>query len=76
MSEQLEVIDDRLERVTAVFERTAQIVQEIAEEMKILTHQIGVLTTGLVDIRLTAERQDQNITRLVGIVEKLIQAKG
>ena len=83
MSERLEVIDARLERLTAVSERTAQnvadtsaVVKEIAEEIKILTHQIGVMTTGLVDIRLTAERQEQNITRLVGIVEKLIQAKG
>ena len=90
MSERLEVIDARLEQLTAVSERTAQnvadisvisketsvIVKEIAEEIKILTHQIGVMTTGLVDIRLTAERQEQNITRLVGIVEKLIQAKG
>lgn len=83
MSERLEVIDARLERLTAVSERTAQnvadtsaVVKEISEEIKILTHQIGVMTTGLVDIRLTAERQEQNITRLVGIVEKLIQAKG
>ena len=83
MSERLEVIDARLEQLTEVSERTAQnvadtsaVVKEIAEEIKILTHQIGVMTTGLVDIRLTAERQEQNITRLVGIVEKLIQAKG
>ena len=83
MSERLEVIDARLEQLTAVSERTAQnvadtsaVVKEISEEIKILTHQIGVMTTGLVDIRLTAERQEQNITRLVGIVEKLIQAKG
>ena len=83
MSERLKVIDARLEQLTAVSERTAQnvadtsaVVKEISEEIKILTHQIGVMTTGLVDIRLTAERQEQNITRLVGIVEKLIQAKG
>ena len=83
MSERLEVIDARLEQLTAVSERTAQnvadtsaVVKEISEEIKILTHQIGVMTTGLVDIRLTVERQEQNITRLVGIVEKLIQAKG
>jgi uncharacterized protein (UPF0335 family) len=75
MSERLEVIDARLERLTAVCERTAENVKEISDELKILTYQIGVLTTGLVDIRLTAERQEQNITRLVGIVEKLIQDK-
>jgi hypothetical protein len=31
---------------------------------------------GLTEIRLTTERQEQNITRLVGIVEALIQQRG
>lgn len=44
--------------------------------MKALTQQVGLMTTGLTEIRLTAERQEQNITRLMGIVETLIQQKG
>jgi uncharacterized membrane protein len=73
--QRLEVIDARLERLTAITERTAQNVESMSEELKALTLQIGVLTTGLTDIRLTCERQEQNITRLVGIVETLIQTR-
>jgi hypothetical protein len=74
-SERLEVIDARLERLVAVSERTAQNVQEISQEVKALTQQVGLLTEGLMDIRLTCERQEQNITRLVGIVETLISER-
>lgn len=73
--QRLEVIDARLERLVAISERTAQNVQEMSQELKALTQQVGVLTTGLMDIRLTCERQEQNITRLVGIVETLIQER-
>ncbi len=75
-AERLDVIDARLERLTAVAERTADNVETISEEVKALTQQVGLMTTGLTEIRLTAERQEQNITRLVGIVETLIQQKG
>lgn len=82
-AERLDVIDVRLERLTAVVERTVNNVEAISEEvksisgeMKSLTQQVGLMTTGLTEIRLTAERQEQNITRLVGIVETLIQQKG
>ena len=75
MNERLDIIDARLERLTAITERTAKNVEEISQELKSLTQQVGVLTTGLVDIRLTAERQEQNITRLVGIVEKLLDGR-
>jgi hypothetical protein len=75
-AERLDVIEARLERLTAVAERTADNVEAISEEVKALTHQVGVMTIGLTEIRLTAERQEQNITRLVGIVEALIQQKG
>jgi hypothetical protein len=74
-AERLDVIDARLERLTAVAERTANNVETISEEVKALTHQVGLMTTGLTEIRLTAERQEQNITRLVGIVETLLQQK-
>jgi hypothetical protein len=75
-AERLDVIEARLERLTAVAERTADNVETISEGVKALTHQVGIMTTGLTEIRLTAERQEQNITRLVGIVETLIQQKG
>jgi len=75
-TERLDVIDARLERLTAVSERTADNVETISEGVKALTEQVGLMTTGLTEIRLTAERQEQNITRLVGIVETLIQQKG
>jgi septal ring factor EnvC (AmiA/AmiB activator) len=74
-NQRLEVIDARLERLTAVCERTAQNVMDISEEIRALTQQTGVLTEGLTEIRLTSERQEQNISRLVGIVEKLIEQK-
>jgi hypothetical protein len=74
-AERLDVIDARLERLTAVAERTANNVETISEEVKALTHQVGLMTTGLTEIRLTAERQEQNVTRLVGIVETLLQQK-
>lgn len=47
----------------------------MSEELKTLTQQVRLLTTGLMDIRLTCERQEQNITRFVGIVETLIQER-
>lgn len=89
-AEWLDAIDARLERIMAVAERTADNIEAISEEvksisgetkslsseMKALTQQVGLMTTGLTEIRLTAERQEQNITRLVGIVETLIQQKG
>ena len=75
-AERLDAIDARLERIMAVAERTADNVETISEEVKALTQQVGLMTTGLTEIRLTAERQEQNITRLVGIVETLIQQKG
>ncbi|NJR37691.1 MAG: hypothetical protein HC781_01215 [Leptolyngbyaceae cyanobacterium CSU_1_4] len=75
-AERWDVIDARLERLTAVVERTANNVETISEKMEALTQQVGLMTTGLTEIRLTAERQEQNITRLVGIVETLIQQKG
>jgi archaellum component FlaC len=82
-NERLDVMEARLERLTAVAERTADNVEAISEEvksisgeMKSLTQQVGLLTTGLTEIRLTAERQEQNITRLVNIVETLIIQKG
>ncbi|MBW4515491.1 MAG: hypothetical protein KME11_09725 [Timaviella obliquedivisa GSE-PSE-MK23-08B] len=75
-AERLDVIDARLERLTAVAERTADNVETISEGVKALTEQVGLMTMGLTEIRLTAERQEQNITRLVGIVETLIQQKG
>jgi methyl-accepting chemotaxis protein len=75
-AERLDVIDARLERLTAVVERTADNVETISEEVKALTHQVGLMTTGLTEIRLITERQEQNITRLVGIAETLIQQKG
>jgi hypothetical protein len=74
-NQRLEVIDAWLERLTAVCERTAQNVMDISEEIRALTQQTGVLTEGLTEIRLTTERQEQNISRLVGIVEKLIEQK-
>jgi chromosome segregation ATPase len=72
-TDQLDVIEARLERLTAVVERTADNVEAISEEVRSLTRQVGLLTTGLTEIRLTTERQEQNITRLVGIVETQIQ---
>jgi archaellum component FlaC len=82
-NERLDVMEARLERLTAVAERTADNVEAISEEvksisgeMKSLTQRVGLLTTGLTEIRLTAERQEQNITRLVNIVETLIIQKG
>jgi septal ring factor EnvC (AmiA/AmiB activator) len=74
-TDRLDVIEARLERLTAVVERTADNVEAIAEGVKSLTQQVGLLTNGLTEIRLTTERQEQNITRLVGIVETLIQQK-
>jgi archaellum component FlaC len=80
--DRLDVMEARMERLTAVVERTAVNVEAISEEVKLisreirsLTQQVGVMSTGLAEVRLTAERQEQNITRLVGIVETLIQQK-
>jgi predicted nucleic acid-binding Zn-ribbon protein len=75
-NDRLDVIEARLERLTAVAERTADNVEAISEEVKSLTQQVGILTMGLTEIRLTTERQEQNITRLVNIVETLITQKG
>jgi hypothetical protein len=75
-NDRLDVIESRLERLTAVAERTADNVEAISEEVKSLTQQVGILTMGLTEIRLTTERQEQNITRLVNIVETLIIQKG
>jgi archaellum component FlaC len=75
-NDRLDVIEARLERLTAVAERTADNVEAISEGVEALTQQVGLLTMGLTEIRLTTERQEQNITRLVGIVEALIQQRG
>ena len=58
-------LDARLDRANAISERTAANIEMLAQ-------QIGLLTEGLADIRLTSERQERNIDRLVGIVETLI----
>lgn len=62
-------IEARLERIEQICERTA-------ENIAALTHQMGTLTEGLVEIRMTTERQERNIDRLVGIVETLISRAG
>jgi hypothetical protein len=63
--ERFDAIDARLERANATAERTA-------DNIEMLTQQIGLLTEGIADMRLTSERQERNIDRLVGIVETLI----
>ena len=63
--ERFDVIDARLDRTNAISERTAANIEMLAQ-------QIGLLTEGLADIRLTSQRQERNIDRLVGIVETLI----
>jgi hypothetical protein len=70
------IIEARRERPTAVVERTADNLKVISEEIKSLIRKISVLTTGLTEIRLRAECQGQNITRLEEIVETLIKQKG
>lgn len=63
--ERFDAIDARLERVSATSERTA-------DNIEMLTQQIGLLTEGIAEMRLTSERQERNIDRLVGVVEVLI----
>jgi archaellum component FlaC len=63
------IIEARLERIEQICERTA-------ENIEALTQQVGSLTEGLVEIRMTTERQERNIDRLVGIVETLINRAG
>ncbi|HHP7243331.1 MAG TPA: hypothetical protein ACFE0H_01460 [Elainellaceae cyanobacterium] len=55
------------------YRQTRESSQAIARQFEMLIHQIGVFTEGLTEIRLTAERQERNIDRLVGIVETLVQ---
>jgi archaellum component FlaC len=62
-------VETRLERIEQICERTA-------ENIEALTQQVGVLTEGLAEIRMTTERQERNIDRLVGIVETLISRAG
>jgi hypothetical protein len=63
--ERFDAVDARLDRAHATAERTA-------DNIEMLTQQIGLLTGGIADMRLTSERQERNIDRLVGIVETLI----
>jgi prefoldin subunit 5 len=62
-------VETRLERIEQICERTA-------ENIEALTQQVGTLTEGLTEIRMTTERQERNIDRLVGIVETLINRAG
>jgi prefoldin subunit 5 len=61
----------RLDVVAATTERTAG-------NIEALTHQVGMLTEGMTDMRLglselqqTKKHQEQNIDRLVGLLETL-----
>ena len=43
------------------------------ESIEMLTEQVGRLTKGLTEIRLTSQQQTDNITRLVAIVDRQTQ---
>jgi hypothetical protein len=45
----------------------------IADSIEMLTQQVGHLTEGLTEIRLTTQQQADNITRLVAIVDRQTQ---
>lgn len=45
----------------------------IVEGIEMLTQQVGHLTEGLTEIRLTTQQQADNITRLVAIVDRQTQ---
>ena len=68
--------DTRLERIEQICERTA-------ENIEALTHQVGMLSEGMTEMKgqilelsETSKRQERNIDRLVGIVETLINRVG
>lgn len=68
-AERLDVIEARLERLTAVAERTADNVETISEEVKSLTQQVGIMTTGLTEIRLMARAKYYSVGGNCGDVE-------
>ncbi len=73
----MEASDQRLsQKLEALTEQIGRVDQRLGQKLEILTEQVGRFTEGLTEIRLTAERQERNIDRLVGVVETLIQRGG
>lgn len=80
--EKLTQIDNRLQNIEAICERTAQ-------NIDALTHQVGLIAEGQTAFRenlarletivdrqaATSERQERHIDRLVGIVETLVSGR-
>lgn len=66
-------IQEHYRQIQEHYRLTRESSQAIDRQLEMLIHQIGVFTEGLTEIRLTAERQERNIDRLVGIVETLVQ---
>jgi chromosome segregation ATPase len=87
--EQFAQIDNRLDRIEAICEHTAQNLKALGDRMETLTHQMGLLTEGQTGFRAdlakleaiverqaaTSERQERHIDRLVGIVETLVSGR-
>lgn len=70
----MEASDERLgQKLEAMAEQTSRADERLNQKLEILTEQVGRSAEGLTEVRLTAERQERNIDRLVGIVETLIQ---
>jgi methyl-accepting chemotaxis protein len=81
-----ETSSERLDRIEAITERTAQNIEALGHKVDALSHQVGVMPEGLTELKMitsrtaqsveqlaqTSARQERNIDRLVGIVETLI----
>lgn len=82
-TERLEVMDARLELLTALTQRNAEAIEQLVHTVEANSQQIASMSETIVGgfakvderldrLTLVSERQEQNITRLVGIVERLL----
>lgn len=90
-AERLEVMDARLEHLTALTQRNAEAIEHLVQTVEANSQQVAAnsqqiaamsesivggfsqLDARLNRLALASERQEQNITRLVGIVERLLE---
>jgi hypothetical protein len=71
--ERLDVMEARMERLTAVHSAIADNIAAISEEMKSLKQKVRIMLEGVSEARLRAEQQSEDITRLENIVKELLQ---
>jgi septation ring formation regulator EzrA len=65
----LETVDSRMETMD---QRFSNRMEQIAENLEAVTHQIGVMSEGLTRLENASNKRDEQIDRLLGIVERLL----